>query len=105
MSESTKALLIVGGVAAGAYIVAKVAFAPKAAAGSAQSSSAGSLLNVGGLLNSFAGIFGHSGTGASTNIGPTPQEVRALDYGNTSAYDAQGTDDAPAIGLAGLDYA
>ncbi len=103
MTETGKALLIVGGVAAGAYIVAKVAFAPKPAA-AAQSASAGSFLDVGGLLNSFAGIFGHSGTGSSTSIGPSPQEVRALDYTNTSAYDAQGTADRPVYGVAGLDY-
>ncbi len=102
MSSSTKTVLLVGGAAVGAFLLAK-ALAPKATStnislfGSGAGLAQGVFSGLGSLVSSLT----KSGSGSN----PTPQEVRGTDLANTLSYDSQGTYDQPVYGIAGLDFA
>ncbi len=100
MSSSTKTVLLVGGAAVGAYLLAK-ALAPKPSTnislfGSGAGLAQGVFSGLGSLVSSL--------TKSSPGPNPTPQEVRGSDLANTLSYDSQGTYDQPVYGIAGLDY-
>jgi hypothetical protein len=100
MSSTTKTILLVGGVAAGAYFLAK-ALAPKPQSTSISLFGSGAGVTQ-GVLSGLGSWIGSLTSSSSSN--PTPQQVRQTDLSNTLSYDSQGTYDAPVYGIAGLDY-
>jgi hypothetical protein len=99
MSPTTKTVLLVGGAAVGAFVLARL-LAPKPTTsvslfGNGAGVSQGLLSGLGSFVSSLT----------KTNFsGMTPQEVRGSDLANTLSYDSQGTYDQPVYGMAGLDY-
>lgn len=102
MSPTTKTVLLVGGAAAGAFVLARL-LAPKPTT-SVSLFGGSSAAGVSQGLLSGLGSFVSSLTKTSSFAGMTPQEVRGSDLANTLSYDSQGTYDQPVYGIAGLDY-
>jgi hypothetical protein len=113
VSPTVKTVLIVGGIAAGAFVVAKlVAPAPRGATnlsvfGNSSAASAGIAQGaIAGIANLFSGNASNSSNpsasvpayGSAGNL--TPAEVKQQDA-QVGAYDAQS---GTVYGIAGIDY-
>ena len=121
--------LIIGGVVLGGALLIYLVSSKKstslssAAANSNLASAGGFLSGLGSLAGGIGKLIGGSSTGspppaysstsAPNSSGPSPIgydsqgffTVSDAEIGNVTAYDAQGTTDAPVFGIAGLDYA
>lgn len=108
MSGTAKTLLIVGGVAVGAYVLLKaVAPGPSRSSyslfGGSSSSTAAGITQ--GAIQGFANIFSSTGTSSHpSSFDSSATSVRQSDAAGISQYDAQGTSDTPVVGIAGIDY-
>lgn len=117
MKTSTALILAGAGVLVVYVLTRKTTTVPLTTAGASSSvwGSLGQLLG-GAILGAGGSIRSASSPGAVTNsssysspgIGSNGDSevaiVRSLDAGGISAYDAQGTSDAPVYGIAGIDY-
>jgi hypothetical protein len=94
MKTSTIVILVAAGVG-GAYLLTRKASATRPA-----SPSGSSPFNLGGLLSGAESLIGK----LTSHDSSSPQSTRDWDLTNVLDYDSQGTTDAPAIGIAGLDF-
>jgi len=115
VKTSTALILAAAGVVVVYFVTRPKTPALSTALGSKPSSGFGALgqilggfvLGAGGSVTktSSPNVVTTSSGGSSGYSGDTEvQIVKSLDSGGISAYDAQGTSDAPVYGIAGIDY-
>jgi hypothetical protein len=108
VSGTAKTVLIVGGVAVGAYVILK-ALAPARPSspsyslfGGSSSSTAAGVTQ--GVIQGFANIFSSSSSKSPSGYDQNPGAVIQGDRAGIASYDAQGSSSAPVYGIAGIDY-
>jgi hypothetical protein len=104
-----KVVLIVGGVAVGAFVLLKMLAPSPLANRSAPKSGTDLVGGINGILGAagaFKGLFSSGSSNQAAAVIDTPSGLMATrdEWKQIGAYDAQGTADAPVFGIAGLDY-